>query len=62
MHIEVIGFKMTNNSDVGGFLEVPELKTGHFVNYYGIWLKVVEDVKSGDADVTNEISVLIVGV
>lgn len=31
--VEVVGFDSADDGDMGRFLEIPELKAGHFVNY-----------------------------
>ena len=48
---------MADDGDVGGFLEVPELETGEFVDYYRTICELVEDVESRGADVAYKISV-----
>ena len=62
MDVEVVGFKMTKYGDVGGFVEIPELETGHFINDDGSFGKIVENIEGGGTDVANEIGVFTMGV
>ena len=55
--VEMIGFDAKNDSNVRGFLEIPELEAGKFVNDDGICGEAVEDVEGRDADVADEMSV-----
>ena len=41
MDVEMIWLEMANYGDVGGLIKIPELETGHFVNYDGILGKVI---------------------
>ena len=41
MNIEMVWFEMSDDGNMGGFGEIPELETGHFVDYNGGGLEVV---------------------
>ena len=58
----MVRFEVTNNRDMRGLVEVPELKTGELVDDNRGGLKLVEDIDSGFADVANEISIFIFGI
>ena len=53
----MIWLKPAENGDMGRFLEIPELEAGKFVDYDGIFGKVVQDVKGGNADVANKMRI-----
>jgi len=36
--IEMVGFNLADDGDMGRFLEVPELEAGHFVDNDGAWV------------------------
>ncbi len=62
MDIEMVRLDLSDNRDGRGFFEIPELETGHFVNYDGILSKAVENIEGGRADVADKINIFAFGV
>ena len=58
----MIGLELTEDGDMGGFFEVPELKTRHFVDDDGSWLELVKNIEGRDADVADKVGVFIFGI
>ncbi len=58
----MIWLEVTENGDVGRFVEVPKLKTGELVDNDGGWFKIVENVEGGRTDVADKMGVFVMGV
>ena len=62
MDIKMVWLDGADNGYMRGFIEVPELETGEFVNDYRGGLKLIENIEGGDADIADKMSVEVLGV
>lgn len=59
--IEMVGFDSEDDGDMGGFFEVPKLETAHLIDNGIGHPDAVEDIKSGSADVADEMDLFVEG-
>ena len=58
----MIGLELADNRDVGGFCEIPELKTGQLVDDDGTLGQLVKSIDGWFADIPDEVGIFALGI
>ena len=58
----MVWFNVADNGDMRRFLKIPKLETGKFIDYDRMRGELIKDIKGGNTNVADEISVLFAGI